>query len=169
MEGLEYNLKHNTPGMEMEFVRGVRMKEKNIPLIKDFVNKNNFLLTAHGPYYINLNAKEDEKYEASIKRILDTARMAYKCGAYSITFHAAYYLKQDTQKVYDRVKEALSYITRTLKDENIEIWVRPELTGKPTQWGSLEELIAISNDVEMVLPCIDFSHMHARLNGFNGF
>ncbi|MEW5821395.1 MAG: TIM barrel protein [Cyanobacteriota bacterium] len=169
IKGLQYNLDKNLSGLEMEFVRGVRMKEKNIPLIKEFVKNNNFLLTAHGPYYINLNAQEDDKYEASLKRILDTARMAHKCGAYSITFHAAYYLQQDPDKVYDRVKKALTDIVNTLKSENIEIWVRPELTGKSSQWGNLEELIQISKDVEMVLPCIDFSHMHARLNGYNGY
>lgn len=169
IEGLEYNRDNNIMGMEMEFVRGVRMKPANIPLIKDFVAEHKMLLTAHGPYYINLNAQEDDKYEASLTRILDTARMAHQCGGYSITFHAAFYLKQDPEKVYKRVKDALQTIVNTLKTENINIWVRPELTGKATQWGDLDELIRIANDVEMVLPCIDFSHMHARHNGYNGY
>jgi deoxyribonuclease-4 len=56
-------------------------------------------------------------------------------------------------------------IIGTLKSEGIEIWVRPELTGKASQWGDLGELIRISKDVEMVLPCVDFSHLHARTAG----
>lgn len=169
VEGLEYNLKNNILGMEMEFVHGVKMKESNIPLMKEFVTKNKMLLTAHAPYYINLNAEEVEKYEASKNRILDTARMAHQCGAYSITFHAGFYLKQDPTDVYKRIKKALEDIVATLKSENIDIWIRPELTGKTSQFGSLEELIKLSNEVEMILPCIDFSHMHARLNGYNGY
>lgn len=169
INGLEYNTENNLLGMEMEFVRGVRMKAPNIPLIKDYVTKNEFLLTAHGPYYINLNPDESDKYEASVVRILDTARMAYNCGAYSVTFHAAYYMKKDPKVVYSRVRQALADIVETLKKEGIEIWVRPELTGKQSQFGDLDELIKLSNDVENVLPCIDFSHMHARLNGYNGY
>lgn len=169
IEGLQHNLEHNLLGLEMEFVHGVKMKEQNIPLVKEFVKKNNFLLTAHSPYYINLNALEEEKYEASLKRIIDTARMAHQCGAYSITFHAAYYLEQDPKKVYQKVKKALEHIVEIIKSENIDIWIRPETTGKATQFGSLEEIINLSNDVEMVLPCVDFAHLHARLNGYNGY
>ncbi len=43
--------------------------------------KNGLILTAHGPYFINLASPEEDKVEASIKRILDTARAAYACGA----------------------------------------------------------------------------------------
>ncbi len=52
-----------------------------------------------------------------------------------------------------------------MKAENINIWVRPELTGKATQWGDMDELIQLANEVEMVLPVIDFAHLHARTAG----
>lgn len=169
LKGLEYNKKNNINGMEMEFVRGVRMTKTNIPLIKKYASDNDMIITAHGPYYINLNAQEEEKYQASVTRILETAKMAYQCGGYSVTFHAGFYLKQDPEKVYKKIKKAMEDIVNDLKDENVEIWVRPELTGKAPQWGDLNELIRLSNEVEMVLPCIDFSHMHARLNGYNGY
>lgn len=151
--------------MEIEFVRGVNMNLKTQPVVKTVSKEKNLVLTAHGPYYINLVSPETEKIEASVKRILDTARAAHACGGYSITFHAAFYMGQDKKQVYNHVKEKLIEITDILKSENINIWVRPELTGKATQWGDLDELIKISNDVEMVLPCIDFAHLHARTGG----
>ena len=52
-----------------------------------------------------------------------------------------------------------------LKENNISIWVRPETTGKATQWGDLEEVVRLSKDFDFVLPCIDFSHLHARTAG----
>ncbi|MEI7474295.1 MAG: TIM barrel protein [bacterium] len=152
-------------GMEVEFVRGVNMNPKTQVEVAKLSKELNLTLTAHGPYYINLNSQEEDKVEASITRILDTARVASAFGGYSITFHAAYYMKCDKQKVYDLIRERLTLITDTLKKENINIWVRPELTGKPVQWGDLDELISISKDVDMVLPCIDFSHLHARTAG----
>lgn len=152
-------------GIELEFVRGVTMNPKTQEIVKIKSEELGLILTAHGPYYINLNSQEEAKYHASIKRILDTARVCHKCGGYSITFHAAFYMGQDKELVYQKVKTALEYIVNTLKEENINIWVRPELTGKPTQWGDLDELIRISKDVDMTLPCIDFAHLHARSVG----
>lgn len=152
-------------GMEVEFVRGVNMNTKTQAEVALLSKELNLILTAHAPFYINLNSQEEDKVEASIKRILDTARAAASFGGYSITFHAAYYMKCDKNLVYDLVKERLTLIVDTLKKENINIWIRPELTGKPVQWGDLDELIKISKDVDMVLPCIDFSHLHARTAG----
>ncbi|NLF83415.1 MAG: TIM barrel protein [Candidatus Gastranaerophilales bacterium] len=152
-------------GLEIEFVHGVNMNAATQKLVKSLAAKHEHVLTAHGPYYINLNAQEEDKYQASIKRILDTARACYACGGYSTTFHAAFYMKQDKEAVYQKVKTAMEGIVSTLKSENVDIWVRPELTGKATQWGDLDELIRLSKDVEMVLPCVDFSHFHARTGG----
>ena len=39
------------------------------------------------------------------------------------------------------------------------------MTGKPSQFGDINELIRLSSELENVLPCIDFAHYHARDNG----
>lgn len=151
--------------MEIEFVRGVNMNAKTIPVVKELSQQNNLVLTAHGPYFINLASLEEDKIDASIKRILETARTAHACGGYSITFHEAFYMGRDKKHVYKMVKSKMAGIIDTLKAENIQIWIRPELTGKATQWGDLDELIQLSNELEMVLPCVDFAHFHARTGG----
>lgn len=151
--------------MELEFVHGVSMNTKTRDIVKNLASSLGLVLSAHGPYYINLNAQEHDKVKASVKRILDTARVTHYCGGYSIVFHAAFYMGKDKESVYKIVKTRLTEIIETLKSENIKIWVRPELTGKETQWGTLDELIQLSREVEMVLPCIDFAHLHARTAG----
>jgi len=152
--------------MEVEFVHGVRMKEEKAREVGELATKAEITLTAHGPYYINLNSQEKKKREASITRILDTARMGHHMGAYSVTFHAAFFMKQDPEKVYGVVTDGMKRIMDTLHDEGIDdLWVRPELSGKPVQFGSIDEIIRVSQDVEGVLPCIDFSHHHARSSG----
>lgn len=152
-------------GLEAEFVRGVNMPSSTQEEVRKLISENGMTLSAHGPFYINLNAQEEDKVEASIKRILETARVAKNFGGYSITFHAAFYLKQDKQEVYKTVRNKFSEIISTLNSENNNIWIRPETTGKETQWGDLDEVIKISNEFEQVLPCIDFSHLHARYAG----
>lgn len=155
----------NLDGMEVEFVRGVNMNEKTIVQVKELLPQNGLTLTAHGPYYINLNSEEQEKIDASRKRIIDTARVAHAFGGYSITFHAAFNMKRDKDYVFNQVKKEMTTIMDTLKDEGIDIWVRPETTGKPTQWGDIDEIIKLSKEFDKVLPCIDFSHIHARSVG----
>ena len=152
-------------GMELEFVHGVRMSPPNQKLVKELSKAKDMVLTAHGPYYINLNSKEDEKIEASKKRIIDTAKMAESIGGYSITYHAAFYMGMDKKDVYNRIEKSTAEIVETLQKENVRIWIRPETTGKGTQWGDVEEIVRLSKTFERVLPCVDFSHLHARTNG----
>lgn len=155
----------NLDGLELEFVHGVRMSPSNKKIVKEISTAKNMVLTAHGPYYINLNSKEEDKIEASIKRVLDTARTGYELGAYSVTYHAAFYMGMPADEVYKKVEQSMEKICAALDEDAINIWVRPETTGKPTQWGNLEEIINLSKDFRQVLPCVDFSHLHARTNG----
>ncbi len=151
--------------MELEFVRGVRMSDDMAYKVRNVSEAAKIVLTAHAPYYINLNSPDKSKVEASINRILDTARVAFKAGGWSIVFHPAYYGKDSAEVVYDRVKEALKRVIKTLKDEGIEIWVRPETSGAVAEFGTLEEVVKLSQEIENVLPCVDFAHIHARNKG----
>lgn len=158
----------NLDGIEVEFVQGVRMSEKSRQVVKDASNK--YVFTAHGPFFINLNAREQEKIDASITRIIDTATVANEFGGYSITYHAAFYLGNDKDVVFKRVADRTAQIIEILEKDNNKIWIRPETTGKATQWGDIDEIINLSKEFKQVLPCVDFSHIHARSGGaFNTY
>ena len=150
-------------GMELEFVHGVRMNDSNRDFVKEM--SKDFVITAHGPFYINLNSQEEEKIDASLQRIIDTAYVAKQAGAFSITYHAAFYMGKEKETVYNQVKTQTRRILDILENENIDVWIRPETTGKATQWGDLDEIIRLSKEFEQVLPCVDFSHLHARSVG----
>lgn len=155
----------NLDGMEVEFVHGVRMNDQTRQLLKETSQEQEFLLTSHGPFYINLNSQEEEKVDASVQRIIETAQAASDFGGYSITYHAAFYMGADKETVYNQVKVQTQKIIEALKKADIKVWIRPETTGKATQWGDYEEIIRLSKEFDMVLPCIDFSHIHARTGG----
>lgn len=155
----------NLDGMELEFVHGVRMSDETRELVKNERETRKFILTAHAPFYVNLNSQEEDKVEASVQRIIETGLAAQATGAFSITFHAAFYMKQDKEEVYNKVRNRVAEISDFFKKNNINVWIRPETTGKGTQWGDLEEIIRLSKEFDNVLPCIDFSHLHARSAG----
>ncbi|MFC1723887.1 TIM barrel protein, partial [Nanoarchaeota archaeon] len=70
---------------------------------------------------------------------------------------------------YKKVKQQLTFITDQLKQNNIKLWIRPETTGKATQFGSYQEIIQLSQEIDQVLPCIDFAHLHARTQKLNSY
>ena len=154
-------------GIELEFVRGVNISASNIKEIQELAKPQNMVLTAHAPFFVNLNSQEQEKIDASIARIIETARMAKTLNLYSIVFHAAYYMGMSKEDTYNKVKEGFEKILQVVNDENIDVFVRPETTGKATQWGDLDEVIKLSEEFDKVLPCVDFSHLYARTIGAN--
>jgi len=155
--------------MEMEFVQGVRMGEAGARLVAEVAVREGVRLSAHAPYFINLNSHEPEKVRASQERIIQTARIAAICGAESIVFHAAFYLGDSPEETYTRVKDNLEEIMHRLRRENNRVWVRPEIMGKPSQFGDLEETLNLCAELEGVAPCIDFAHWHARTGAFNSY
>lgn len=158
--------------MQLEFAHGVRMKEEVSSALRKVSYELGVPLTSHGPYYINLNAREQDKIDSSVERIIQTAKISDLCGAESMTFHAAFYMKDSPYDVFDLVEKSLNVIEERLSRLDIEIELRPELTGKTSQFGSLEELISLSKSVNSCKPCMDFSHLYARtgnVNDYKGF
>jgi deoxyribonuclease-4 len=151
--------------MELEFVRGINITKEKAPEVKKQAEKENVLLTCHAPYYINLNSSEPSKKYGSMHRIEKSAEILDLCGGWSVCFHPGYYQKQNPKKVYETIKNRIKEIRKKLDDKGIEVWLRPETTGKPTQFGSYKELLNISEEIEKVMPVFDFSHIHARSGG----
>ena len=155
--------------MEMEFVRGVRMSRVGAHLVAETATRTGIKLSAHAPYFINFNAHEVEKIRASQERLLQTARIAWLCGAGSIVFHAAFYLGNSPEKAYNAVKTRLREILTQLKEENNRVYIRPETMGKVSQFGTVAEILNLCVDLEGLGICIDFAHLHARTGGFNSY
>jgi len=153
--------------MELEFVRGVNINIEKAKILKRIAEKSDVILTAHAPYYINLNSNDKSKWHASIKRISDSMRVLHHAGGYSVVFHAAYYMKSTKEETYQKVREALEILIREIEENRYDVWLRPEIMGKPTQFGDLDEVISLSKEFEgYVLPAIDFAHLHARYGGY---
>jgi deoxyribonuclease IV len=167
LDGVKHVRKLGLEAMELEFVHSVNLNPETALGVNEAREENDVLITTHGSYYINLNAKEAEKRGASRSRILQAANIARQAGSWSLTFHAAFYQGMEKEQTYNNVKEQLKKILAELRENGNNIWIRPETTGKPTQFGDLKEIIKLSQELEGVMPCVDFAHLHARTNGKN--
>ena len=157
--GIEYLKKIGLEAMELPFVRSVNVTAKNRDKIIEAKEKNDFYLSAHGSYFINLNAEEEEKKEKSIERILKGAEALKSVGGRSLVFHPGFYLKASKEEALEEIKKNL----KKLPYEGVDY--RLETTGKGTQFGNLQELVDICKEVPSCKLCIDFSHIHARWIG----
>ena len=151
--------------MELEFVRNVNVSERLAPEVKKTATENDISLSCHSSYFINLAAKEKEKQDASRERLLKAARILDACGGKSVVVHAGYYLGREPKTIQNTITQQLKKASKILQDEGQAVVLRPETMGKHTQWGTLDEVIKASEEIDSVLPCIDISHMHARTNG----
>lgn len=152
--------------MELEFVQRAQMKPEMRAQVAEAQKTTGILLSAHAPYYVNLNAVEPEKLDASRERILKTAEIANDCGGISVVFHPAFYLKSTPREAFETVRKQIELMIAELDRANNPITLRPETMGKPSQFGSLEECVELSKIFPgRVLPCVDFSHLHARVAG----
>ena len=155
--------------LEIEFVQGVRMSKETAKQISVVAGNRKIRLTVHAPYFINLNAREAEKIQASQLRLIQSARVAALCGAGDVVFHAAYYMGASPEQTYETVKKYLLEVIDQLTKEKINVNLRPEVMGKLSQFGTLDELLNLSAETNGVAPCIDFAHWHARTGKNNSY
>ena len=168
-EGIKQVKRLGLGNMELGWVQGVKLSEEKAKLIKKMGEDENIILTAHGSYFINLNAQEESKLEASKNRLIANARDMHKCGGYGVAFHPAFYMKQDSKKVFENVKNAMKEVIQEVKDNKYDVWIRPEVTGKISQFGTIFELVDLCAELDQSLPVIDWAHQHSRTHQYNTY
>lgn len=157
--GIAYLKNIGLDAMELPFVRSVNVSDRNKDGILKAKVQNDFYISAHGSYYVNLNSDDFEKQEQSMDRIVKGASALKKVEGRSLIFHTGYYLSDSPEEAYTTIVDNL----RKLPYFGIDY--RLETTGKPTQFGTIEELVDICAEVPSCKLCIDFAHVHARGNG----
>lgn len=145
---------------EIAFTYSNYIKPEQTKPIADKAKKLDIELTIHGSYFINLNAAEKEKLEASKKRILGACEIGELLGAKCVVFHPGYYGKEK-EKAYANIKNAIKDIMKILKKNKWKILLAPETMGKVNVFGSVEEISSLVKDTGCSF-CIDFAHILAR-------
>ena len=156
--------------MEIEFVQGVYLNEEQARQVAGVARSLKIELSVHAPYFINLNAREDKKIRMGQSILRRTAHIAGALGARSVVFHAGFYMGDAAEETYQAIKRHLSEVLARLKTEGINnVTLRPEVSGRLSQFGSLEEILRLCKELPELKPAIDFAHWHARSGGFNSY
>jgi len=150
--------------MEVEFTYGVRMSTDTAREAGALAKAKGIILSVHAPYYINLASDEKEKIRASKQRILDSCQRAHALGAQNVVFHAGFYQQKTIDRTYALIKKAILEIQNKISKNKWKVQLCPEITGKPSQFGSVEELLKLMKATGCSI-CVDFAHLYARDQG----
>ena len=164
LKGIEEPARLELDCLAIEFTYGVRMKAEMAEAVGALADEHGLILSVHAPYYINLASYEAEKLEASRKRILDSCHRAHLMGARTVVFHAGFYQKRTPRETYRLVRGQILDLQQQIRKSGWQVTLCPEITGKPSQFGSTEELLALMQDTGCGLT-VDFAHLYARNQG----
>ena len=147
--------------MELGWVQAVRVSPETCAAIKQAANQSDVAVSVHAPYYINLNA-DDEEWPKSRQRLMDAALYGNLAGATDIVFHPGSYFEREAADVLKVAIPRLQVCLDELRAAGNPVTLRPETMGKSAMLGSLEDTVEMARAIPGVLPCIDFAHLHAR-------
>jgi deoxyribonuclease IV len=164
LKGVEKVARLGLDCMEVAFVYGVRMRPADAEALGALARAKGIALSVHAPYYINLAADDPAKQTASRMRILESCRMAALMGARNVVFHAGFYQDLSPEQAFARIAAAIEDLRAAVADNGWPVALCPETTGKPSQFGSLDEVLRLARATGCGFT-IDFAHLFARAAG----
>jgi len=146
---------------EIAFTRSIYITRKEDAIrIGKKAKELGISLSIHAPYYVNLNSAEEEKRQASKKRILDCCNIGQSLKAKTVVFHPGYY-GDERSTAFNKIRQSISEMIDVLKKNRWEITISAETMGKVNVFGSMEEVSRLVNKTGCSF-CIDFAHILAR-------
>lgn len=162
----EYLIKMGLDHFEYQCGRGVNIGLDKATLLGNEFKKNDLTISLHAPYYISMSSVEEEKRIKSVDYILQSARAVNAMGGNRIVVHTGSCGKISREEALHLAKDTMVLALEALKNENLEhIHICPETMGKINQLGTLEEVLALCELDDSLIPCIDFGHLNARTLG----
>jgi deoxyribonuclease-4 len=154
----DYLARFGLNGFEVQCGRGVRVNPQ--------LANVDCQLSLHAPYFISLSSVEAEKRVNSVGYILESAVAADEIGARRVIVHSGSCAKISRESALALALETLQLARKTLDSNGLpHIVICPETMGKINQLGTLEEVIALCEFDERMLPCVDFGHLNSRTHG----
>ena len=119
-------------------------------------------LSVHAPYYCVFTSSDKGIVKRSHERMKKTIKLAHIMGATKIVLHPGFH---NVDNALEKFVKEIEKVEKWRKEHGYGVVICPETMGKPSQLGSLEEVLSICEQVPGLEPCIDFGHVHAYEGG----
>jgi deoxyribonuclease-4 len=127
--------------------------------------KNDVWVSMHGSYFINLCGSR-EIVEASKLRLVACAVAAEWMRAHVVAFHMGFYGSRSREEVFRDSMKALEEVVQMMQDKGVRnVNLGLETSGKPSQFGTLAEVLDLCERVERTQPVLDWAHLYAMSKG----
>ncbi len=153
---------------EYQAGRGVRISRPMAAELGRAAQRHGIKLSIHAPYYINLTATDAKIVANTRKHLLAAMEAADAMGAGVVVFHPGSGGGKELgrEMAFNLARERLAEITQMAVSRGLShVRLAVETAGKKNQLGNLVEIAGMCNVHPMVIPCIDFAHLHALDGG----
>lgn len=165
IDGVQFVAKEGLQAMEVQFVRGVHMKNDMAMKVGEAARQTGVELSIHAPYYINLASHDKKIQKESKQRIIDSLERGHYMGAKIVAVHPGYYGQHGPDKAHNIILEQCQEISDHIVSNKWKVLLGLETTAKKMQYGTLDEINDICKKVKMTAPVVDFAHLFAKQGG----
>lgn len=151
---------------EYQCNKGTNIKRQTAEEIGSAAKQAGIRMSIHAPYYVNLSSADEQKRRNSIQYILNTLRIAAWMGANRIVIHPGNVGKYTREEAMLLALPILAEAIREAEECGFSnITLCPEILGKISSLGTIDEVLTMCQLDERMIPCVDFGHVHARSLG----
>jgi deoxyribonuclease-4 len=123
-------------------------------------------LSLHAPIAGFLGHRErDKKYRMAVGMLDHSAGLAVAAGAAPVVFHPGFLLERPREDALAAVVEQLGDLRERLEGKERAVPFGVEIMGRVRDFGTAEDVLAISAQLGWVRPVLDFAHLHATSDG----
>ncbi len=123
------------------------------------------VLSVHAPLAAFLGQPDAGKHKRAVGMLDHTAGVAVACGAEIVVFHPGFLLGRTHEESIDSVVEQLTALRARLEEKERVVAFGVEVMGRVRDFGTMDDVVAISSRTGWVRPVIDFAHLHAVTDG----
>jgi len=122
-------------------------------------------VSLHTPYYMDLGSN-NELTERCLNNIRHSGIISNALGGDVVVTNLGLYKDvDDTSGTDENIIENLLTIMGLWKDAGIKTDLGVEITGRVEAFGSLDQVLSLCDEIDGVVPVVNFPHHHARTNG----
>ncbi|HST25341.1 MAG TPA: TIM barrel protein [Gaiellaceae bacterium] len=123
-------------------------------------------LSVHAPIAGFMGHRErDKKYRMAVGMLDHSAGIAVAAGAEVVVFHPGFLLERPREEALAAVVEQLADLRERLEGKGRVVAFGVEIMGRVRDFGTAEDVFAISAQLGWVRPVLDFAHLHATSDG----
>ena len=151
---------------EIDFEKGFWLEKDAAAELGRLARERDLVLSVHAPLPAFLgHLDRGKKYRMAIGMLDHTAGIAKAAGTEVIVFHPGFLLGRTHEETIASVVEQLRELRERLEGKGRDVPFGIEVMGRVRDFGTADDVLAISAELDWVRPVLDFAHLHAVTDG----